>query len=656
MKFGEFPVYDALGVELALPIKYRGKTLPKGHIITSEDVALLRAEGIKTVVGAVYSADDIHPETASEILMKAIAGDYIRYTFPDEDGYCEIYADNDGILIFDVDRMIRFNGHSENISLAIMAPYVTVYKGQFLGNLRLFGLALDADELNEGVGKITGIGPLIKISPYAFKKMAYIQTVLDPDKIPKIDQNEINQRFIIYGYNLIFADICAHTSEGVEKSVRNAIDAGAEVVLVESPLAPLHRNDVVPKGFIESSADIDHMGWPMDSVLPMVFAHRKEVQLIGYSASDAKTPAFDRLMRFLATNSLPPIETFPVLGIASLSLERLVKQITPEQMKHSVAVGISTETEKTAVLILAAGTSRRMVGTNKLLEFIDGIPMIERAVQSALLSKAEYVAVVTGHNSRQLEKRLEKYDVKIVRNPDYSSGVLGSIRIGLAVLPPDIMSAVVLPADMPAFAAEYIDMLIDAFDAKADRKPVCVPTYKGVRHNPVLWPRDLFNVVKLVPEDSQWMPALIEHSDYIKELPLDDDLPITDINTWGDLSNYLSRIGAKQSIQDDFSALEKHLDILSNPDEEVIPDTQEDHTAEVNEAEEQARKALIEKENSLDSLNNPGAEEIQKSKQKTKTPKAKKDDTEESTQLSDDEISEAERDLLALEEMFGKNS
>ena len=198
-----------------------------------------------------------------------------------------------------------------------------------------------------------------------------------------------------------------------------------------------------------------------------------------------------------------------------------------------------------------------MICSIKLLEPLNGLPMIEHVVRSALSSQADYVAVVTGHDAKFIEKRLEKYDVKIARNPDYVSGVLGSIRLGLAVLPPDIAGAVVLPADMPAFTEEYIDKLIDAFDFKAKRPPVVLPSFNSVRHNPVLWPRDLFKVVKIVPEDSHWTPALIEHSDYIKEIVLKDDLPLTDINTHGDLEKYKARVEMLSNAEQDLFALEK---------------------------------------------------------------------------------------------------
>ncbi|MBO4644586.1 MAG: NTP transferase domain-containing protein [Alphaproteobacteria bacterium] len=557
MKFGEFPVYDALGIELVHDVKCREKTLKKGLVLTSSDISLLKYSGVKTVTGVQFSSQDIQPETAADILLKTLVGDYLRYTVPDKNGYSEIFADTDGTLVFDQNRLNRFNAHNETISLMTIPPYTSIYKGQFVANLRLFGPAVTAETLNEAVTKISGTGSLLKAAPYAFCKIGFIRTLMNNSSIPPLDEDKLMARFAAFGFNVVYSDLCEHSAAAVEKAVRDSIDAQAEIVLIESQVPPLHRDDIVPTGFKEAAGDIDRLGWPVDTGLSLVIGHKKDVRLLGYCADDINHPDLDRLLRLLATKSLPAIEDLPLLALNGISLGRMAKRITPEQMKNSVQVEALSGSKKIAIVILAAGSSRRMIGTNKLLESVNGLPIIDHTVRSALSSQADYVAVVTGHEAKFIERRLEQYDVKIVRNPDYVSGVLGSIRLGLAVLPADIAGAVVLPADMPAFTEEYIDKLIDAFDFTAKRRPVVLPTFNSVRHNPVLWPRDLFNVVKIVPEDSQWVPTLIEHSDYIKEIPLKDDLPLTDINTRGDLAKYLERKNLISNAEQDLFALEK---------------------------------------------------------------------------------------------------
>lgn len=557
MKYGEYPVYDALGVELTHPVKCQDKTLKKGHVLTSSDIGRLKYAGIKTVVGARFSSNDIHPETAADILLKTMVGDYLRYTLPDESGYCEVFADIDGVFVFDPDRLKRLNAHCEDFCVITVQPYLPVYKGQLVANLRLFSPAVDADVLNQAITKISGTGALFKIAPYAFCKIGYVRTVAAGTTPDPIDADALEKRFAAYGFSIVHSTMCAHDSESVEKAVRDALDARAGIVLVESPFPPLNREDTVPKAFKESAADIDQLGWCLDTGVPLVLGHKGDAKLLGFCAGDADQPALDVLLRYLATGSLPATDTLPMFAMNGISLSRMTKRITPEQMENSVSVGAVSDSEKIAVVILAAGASRRMIGSNKLLEPLNGLPMIEHAVRSALLSEADYVVAVTGHDAMFVERRLEKYDVKIVRNPDYVSGVLGSIRLGLAVLPPDIAGAVILPADMPAFTEEYINRLIDAFDAKSKRPPVVLPTFDGIRHNPVLWPRDLFKVAKPVPEDAHWTPALIEHTDYIREIPLKDDLPLTDINTHGDLSNYKARAELVSDAEQDLLALER---------------------------------------------------------------------------------------------------
>ena len=556
MRFGEFPVYDALGVELAYPVTCQGKVFPAGHAMTANDLRLFRQDGIQNVVGCLLTSDDIRPDIACDMILKSLVGDHLRYTHP-ENGYSEIYADKDGLFVVSPERLFRFNAHDENISTACLAPFMPVYKNQLIASLRLSGPAFPADVVNAAVDKITGQGPLFKIAPYALCRIGYVQTVMHRGDIPVLEEDALNRRFGVYGFGVVHFETCAHQSEHVEKAVRNAIDAGAEVVLVQSPAAPISRNDVVPSAFKEAAGDIDRLGWPMDPGLSVVIGHKNDVKLIGFAEKDFETPAMDRLMRFLATRSLPPAEDFPSFAPGSLSIERLIQIFTPDPEKNSIAGGALDVVVILGIVVLAAGSSRRMIGSNKLLENVQGLPMIERVVQSALLSRAAYVLVVTGYDARFIEQRLANYDVKIVRNPDYSSGVLSSVRLGLSVLPPDVAGAVVLPADMPGFTSAYIDRLIDCFDAKAKRKPVCMPVYDGVRHNPVLWPRDLFKTVKIIPEDAHWMPPLIEHSDYIVEMPVEDDLPLSDINTHGDLSAFLARADFSDDVEKELAALEK---------------------------------------------------------------------------------------------------
>lgn len=536
MKAGEFPLYEATEVELTAPVIAGGHRYDVGTIIQSDDIAVFRHAGIRSVQGVFYEVNDVPLKTASDILLRSLCGDFLCYVEPNSNGLCSLYADEDGVFVYEPERLNRLNEHSENILLSVLPPYTTVYKGQYLGTLKLFSSCLNEKVLNDAVTKISGMGALLKIFPYKLKKIAVIQTGAETDI------TELRRRYSVYGFSIAYHNHSEHSCEEIEKHVRLAIENGSQYIFVESDYPPVSRDDIVPKAFTETSAVIDRMNWPLGEGAGVVFASRKEAKLIGFSWNDFKK--LDNLFRFISTDTLPDLTQLHLFVPNSISIEQRLKKMSPFEEEKSVHVGQLSDSDKIGIVILAAGESRRMAGKNKLLEDVGGQPMIQHVVEQALMSGADYVVVVTGHQSRHIEKLMEPYDVKIVKNADYLSGILGSVRLGIGVLPPDAVGALIMPADMPAFEAKYMADMMNDFRARIHDKqlPVVACADNGFLHNPVLWPRNLFNDIKIIPEDSYMLPILVEHTDYLIVHEIEDPLVLTDINSRGELEEFVRKM------------------------------------------------------------------------------------------------------------------
>ena len=80
---------------------------------------------------------------------------------------------------------------------------------------------------------------------------------------------------------------------------------------------------------------------------------------------------------------------------------------------------MTVRTLKIAAIVLAAGRSLRMAPRNKLLELVDGKPVIAHVVNAALRSGAETVIVVTGFEAPRLEEAMRGLNVTIVHNASY---------------------------------------------------------------------------------------------------------------------------------------------------------------------------------------------------------------------------------------------
>jgi molybdenum cofactor cytidylyltransferase len=152
-----------------------------------------------------------------------------------------------------------------------------------------------------------------------------------------------------------------------------------------------------------------------------------------------------------------------------------------------------------AVVVLAAGASRRM-GRPKQLEIVDGVPMLARAVRTAVAAGLGPVFVVTGAGHEVLQVLLDPWQqaagrpVHIVHNPHWEQGQASSMHRGLAAAGADAQAAIFLPVDQPYLDPQLLRQLAAAWRQGADMgAPLAGDQLRGApaifdrRHFPALY-------------------------------------------------------------------------------------------------------------------------------------------------------------------------
>jgi molybdenum cofactor cytidylyltransferase len=164
----------------------------------------------------------------------------------------------------------------------------------------------------------------------------------------------------------------------------------------------------------------------------MMLGRAGAVPVIGVPscARSPKLNGFDWVLaRTLADLDLTPHDIMD-MGAGGLLMEIPTRPLPRERNARC------RQAPNVAAIVLAAGRSRRMGGTNKLLAPVSGAPMVRRVAETALASAASPVIVVTGHQADAVEAALAGLDLTIVHNPDHAAGLAGSLKTGLAALPP----------------------------------------------------------------------------------------------------------------------------------------------------------------------------------------------------------------------------
>lgn len=128
------------------------------------------------------------------------------------------------------------------------------------------------------------------------------------------------------------------------------------------------------------------------------------------------------------------------------------------------------------VALLAAGLSKRMGGTNKLLEPVCGKPVLEWSLLAAL-SYSDDVTVITGHMAEETGKIATTLGASTLFNPDYGQGQETSLKLAVKTLGCPL---IVLPADMPLMTKE--DYLLCERNLRGTS--CCRACHKGIPGHP----------------------------------------------------------------------------------------------------------------------------------------------------------------------------
>jgi nicotine blue oxidoreductase len=143
-------------------------------------------------------------------------------------------------------------------------------------------------------------------------------------------------------------------------------------------------------------------------------------------------------------------------------------------------------------IVLAAGAGRRMGGPKAVLRF-QGVPLVERAVRTALSGGCGRVLVVLGAGATEARPVARAAGGQVVLNRRWAEGMGTSLHAGLsmaATAAPAATAALVLLVDQPYITPAAVAAVRSAQQDPADAKVLAAAAYDGRRGHPVLLGRD----------------------------------------------------------------------------------------------------------------------------------------------------------------------
>jgi len=288
-----------------IPGESKGPAFQKGQVLRAGDVCRLQQMGRQNV----YVDDGDHPgeawvheNEAAIAFARRMAGEGVRFEPTPREGKINLKAGQDGMLIFDENRLERFN-MVPGVMCASRKKYSLALEGHTVAGTRAIPLFLPTADFNRAVA-VLDEGPLFQVQALQKANIGILITGTE------VFQGLIKDRFepIIrtkaeaLGCRVVSTRIIPDDRDAICRGILDLLDAGADLLITTAGLS-VDPDDVTRKGIADAGAEDLLYGAPILPGAMTLLARIGDVRLLGIPACALyfKTTSLDLLLpRLLA--------------------------------------------------------------------------------------------------------------------------------------------------------------------------------------------------------------------------------------------------------------------------------------------------------------------------------------------------------------------
>lgn len=183
---------------------------------------------------------------------------------------------------------------------------------------------------------------------------------------------------------------------------------------------------------------------------------------------------------------------------------------------------------KTAILILAAGESKRMGEPKQLLPYNNSTLLLHTIEQANSIKYADVFIVIGAHFS-DVFKSIRGQKATILKNNNWEDGMGSSISKGVELIKKknNYDRVLVTLADTPLITQEHYEGLISLSDETGKR--IILTNYEEVSGVPAIFDKSLFNELSILSNNEGAKPVVVKYKKEVLEMT--SKIPFFDVDT-----------------------------------------------------------------------------------------------------------------------------
>ena len=311
------PIEKAVGKPLAhditriIPGKSKGPAFKKGHIITVDDLPILRDMGKNAVYVFEPDSTYVHEDDAARILADSSHTGGFTFEGPSE-----------GRVKINMELLTHVN-RSRTIVFSTVHQNTACFEGMTVSATKIIPVAMEESRFWPIVQDIKDKGPLLTLLPFSRTRIGVVVTGAEvfSGRIKDGSLDILSPKVEAFGGEVVSHRICPDREDAIAETIGTMAEQGCDVIITTGGLS-VDADDVTLSGIVGSGATLVSYGSPILPGAMFALAYLGDIPVLGAPAAIFyyKATALDVFLpRAIAGDSIT-IEDIANLGHGGLCL------------------------------------------------------------------------------------------------------------------------------------------------------------------------------------------------------------------------------------------------------------------------------------------------------------------------------------------------
>jgi molybdopterin biosynthesis enzyme len=234
------------------------KIIAKGRVLTPADIALLVQNDIHHITVVRLAPDDIDEHTAASLVAQRCVGIHTSAK-PPHHGRADIVATIDGIVIVDVDALMRWH-QIDGVTIATRRTYDVVHPSQRIATIKILPFAVPASQL-----AIVSIPPVLSVRPFVRTRIGVvlIGAPATYERLMRSHVASLEARLAIVHAQVVAIQRVVAEIDSVRHAFAELLPL-VDMIITLGETSIMDRDDVMPQALLAAGGRITCYGAPVE--------------------------------------------------------------------------------------------------------------------------------------------------------------------------------------------------------------------------------------------------------------------------------------------------------------------------------------------------------------------------------------------------------